>query len=649
VNQNLPVNKLPLIGQKLAAKLNKLNIASVGDLIRHYPSRHLDLTNTTVKATVVTCRNVYTRFGKTLQKATVRVNDQIRELTWFNQPWLPKTLKPGLLISLAGEDLSPDFEVIKTGAKLLHTGRLVPIYPETAGISSKWLRTKIALVLKTLVFPKDLLPENIKKLYQLIDQTTALRQIHFPDNPEKLASAKKRLAFDELFWAQLKNLYQKQQFKKLNLSYRLKVNQEKVLKLISSLPFQLTDGQKQVGKEILTDLDSSRPMNRLLQGDVGSGKTVVAAIAAFIAFDNGYQTVFMAPTQILASQHFNTLQSVLADTGLKLQLVTAGREKTELTADILIGTQALLHRKLAEKKLGLIVIDEQHRFGVKQRGQLQNQGKTTPHLLTMTATPIPRTVALTVYGNLDLSTLDELPAGRKLIKTWLVNTQKQLSAWHWVSQQVEKHLAQVFIVYPLIDPSGSETLADVKAATAEYETLKAIFKPDQLGLIHGRLKAKVKQAALNKFRDGETRVLVATPVIEVGIDVPNASIMVIVNAERFGLAQLHQLRGRVGRAGQQGYCLLFSGKNEAVTIKRLDYLTKINSGLKLAEMDLKLRGPGQLYGTVQHGFWQFKLADLADSELVSAAYLAAKTVLNEANPALLQTLKRGKIGIAAFN
>ena len=649
VNANDPIASVPLIGPSFAARLNRLNIATISDLLHHYPSRHEDLTLTSVTAEVLSCKSVYTRSRKTIQKAVVKINGQTRELTWFNQPWLASTLKPGLTISLAGDDISPDFELIKPGQPRLHTGRIVPVYPETAGVSSKWLRSRIHFVLKTINELKDNLPAEIKAKYQLIDLFEALKKIHFPDSQTQLAAARKRLAFDELFWLQLQTLYQKRRFKQKKLSRKLTVNQEKVLSLIADLPFELTTAQKRSIKEILADLESVAPMNRLLQGDVGSGKTVVAAISLFVAFENGFKSALMAPTQILASQHFKTLEAVFAGKGIKLQLVTAATKKTALAADILVGTQALLHRQLKGKKLGLVVIDEQHRFGVKQRSQLINEADTTPHLLTMTATPIPRTVALTVYGNLDLSTLDEMPKGRQAIKTYLVPRTKQLDAWRWIDKQIKTKKVQAFIVYPFIDPSGHETLNDVKAARNEYLNLKKIFDRRQIDLIHGRLSAKEKEKVMARFRDKKSQILVATPVIEVGIDIPNAAIMVIENAERFGLAQLHQLRGRVGRSEELGYCLLFVGPGHETAAARLNYLTQLNSGSKLAEIDLKLRGPGNLYGTAQHGFWQLKLADWSDLSLLKITHQAADLTLNQPTPALIEILKQSKIGQIAPN
>ncbi|MDZ7586598.1 MAG: helicase-related protein, partial [Patescibacteria group bacterium] len=403
------------------------------------------------------------------------------------------------------------------------------------------------------------------------------------------------------------------------LSHQLRLDQKKIQNLISSLPFSLTQAQNRCLKEILADLGKNQPMNRLLQGDVGSGKTVLAAIAMYVSCLNGFQSVLMAPTEILANQHFNTLKTVFTNTPIKIGLVT---KSVKNDGDILVGTHALLFRKIKEQ-IGLVVIDEQHRFGVKQRSQLISQAKITPHLLSMTATPIPRTIALTFYAHLDLSVLDELPPGRQTIKTWVVPPHKRLSAYHWIASQIKTQHTQAFIVCPLIEPSEKEALQDIKAVTQEFNQLKSVFNQLKLGLIHGRLANKEKNQLINQFQANQLHILVATPVIEVGIDIPNAAIMMIENADRFGLAQLHQLRGRIGRNNQKSYCLIFTQTKNPLAIKRLKNLEMFNSGIKLAELDLKLRGPGDLYGLKQHGFLQLKLASLTDLNLINLTRQAA--------------------------
>jgi len=576
------------------------------ELLHHYPSRYEDLRDYE-RGVIASAINIYTRSGKTLQKILVKVGDKTRELTYFNQSFLVKTLRPGIPISLAGNE----YEV---NGPLIHTGRLVPVYPETKGISSKWLRRQIYNQLKKPI--DDWLPEEIVKKYGLINLNSALQQIHFPENQAAIDAATKRLAFDEMLKLQLRALETKSQWQAKKLAHRLKINQVKIQTLIKRLPFTLTASQTQSLDEILADLASGRPMNRLLQGEVGSGKTVVAAIAMYAAYLNGLKTAIMAPTEILARQHYQTLKTILAPAGVKIGLVT---KSVKQEGDILIGTHALLNRKF--DRLGLVVIDEQHRFGVKQRSQLL-QTKITPHLLSMTATPIPRTLALTLYAHLDLSSLADLP-GRQIVKTWLVPQEKRLAGYGWIKQQITGNQSQVFIVCPLIKPSPKESMQDIKDITTEFTKLKKVFSGLSIDLIHGRLKAVEKTQIIKNFSQGQTKILVATPVIEVGIDIPQAAIMVVENAERFGLAQLHQLRGRVGRRSQTAYCLLFCQKSSS----RLEKLETIHSGIKLAGLDLKLRGEGQILGFDQHGFNRFKLARLDDLKLITLTRQAAAAIM----------------------
>ena len=427
------------------------------------------------------------------------------------------------------------------------------------------------------------------------------------------------------------------------------MNKREVSNFIDSLPFTLTNSQKRSVSEILKDLEGNIPMNRLLEGDVGSGKTVVASAAAFVAFANGHQTVVMVPTQILAQQHFSTLKEVFDPFKVRVTLVTsAGVKGGPGKTDVFVGTHALIHKRVEFDNVALVIIDEQHRFGVEQRAHLMtHSGKKSaaPHVLTMTATPIPRTVALTVYGDLDLSTLDELPKGRQKITTWLVPPQKREGAYGWISAQIRKQRVQAFIICPLIEESEKETMKQVKAATAEYEKLKKVFSDLNLGLLHGRLKAKEKDEVMHDFKRGKTDVLVSTPVVEVGIDVANATIMVIETAERFGLAQLHQLRGRVGRGEKKSYCLLFTEIKSQKVLTRLNALKRSLSGFELAELDLRLRGPGEVFGTRQHGFLDLKIANWQDTELIKKAKAVADEAIN--NPKkfskLLRVLKSAKI------
>lgn len=581
------------------------------DLLRHYPFRYEDLSNSR-KGTVLSCVNLYTRSGKTIQKARVKTATGIEEITWFNQTYLPKVIKPGTTISFSGTN----YEIV-TGRELIHTGRLVPIYPETKGITCKMLRRRIWNLLKQTEI-KDWLPAAVKKKYRLISLDPALRQIHFPKNQAEADQAKNRLAFDEMLRLQLQAQDKKAAWQKKKLSHHLSLNQEKLLQLINNLPFKLTHSQNQVLKEIIADLGGEKPMNRLLQGEVGSGKTVVVALTMYLAYLNGFKSILMAPTEILVEQHFQTLKSVFAKTPVKIGRVT---KSVKETGDILIGTQALLFRKLGE--VGLLVIDEQHRFGVKQRSQLL-KASPMPHLLSMTATPIPRTLALTAYSDLDISLIKELPFDKATAKTWIVPESKRLDAYHWIDRKIKEEKTQAFIVCPLIEVSEKESMKDIKAVIQEFNYLKSVFSKLKLDLLHGRLKTSQKNKIIANFAAGKTQILVSTPVIEVGIDIPRASLMIIEGAERFGLSQLHQLRGRIGRRGQPGYCLLF-GKSDN---RRLKALTTITDGIKLAELDLKLRGPGETWGLTQHGFLKLKLADPTDLKLITLTREAAASIIN---------------------
>lgn len=654
-----PISKVPLVGPKYANKLKKLGINKARDLLYHFPHRYQDYSlvsdisraqpgeTVTIRGQIVKIKNVYTRVGKRIQNAQVSDGEGKVEVTWFNQPFLVKTLPPGTWVSLSGKVnwygrkkilVSPEYEKLtrrlpSTDYGTVHTGRLVPIYPETSGVSSKWLRSRIAWVLpEVLPQLEEFLPEEILRENNFLEIKEAIKKIHFPKTLAEAEEARKRLSFDELFWVQLRALARKRDWKKKQLAHKLDVDQEKVLQFLNNLPFTLTPSQKRSAREILKDLAQDQPMNRLLEGDVGSGKTVVAALATYISYINGFQAAFMAPTQILASQHYQTLHQVLEPLGVKVKLVTGGRktENGRQRADVIVGTHALIQKNVDFDNLALVIIDEQHRFGVAQRALLAKKGKgKTPHVLTMTATPIPRTVALTLYGDLDLSTLDELPKGRLAIKTWVVPPQKREAAYRWIRDRVKETDEQAFIVCPLIEESEFETMKSVKAATAEHERLsKKIFPDLSLGLLHGRLKQAEKDKVMGHFRKGKYDILVATPVVEVGIDIPNATIMMIEGAERFGLAQLHQLRGRVGRGSKQSCCLLFTESSGERVLTRLQALEKTLSGRELAELDLKLRGPGEVYGTRQHGFPELKIASFSDIELIRAAREAAQKFIN---------------------
>lgn len=665
---NSPIEELPKVGPILTRKFEKLGITTIEDLFYHVPFRYEDYSlittidklraneTATIHAEVVSIKNIYSRRGLKMQIGSIK--DETGKITviWFNQPYLVKTLWPGKILSLSGKIgffnrklclTSPDYEILGEIEKpTVHTGRLVPIYPETAGLSSRWIRTTI---LRALNEPelnlKDFLPDEILQKHNLNNLKSALKYVHFPQNLEEAEEGRKRLAFNELLKLQLKSLHRKMDWKKNKLRNKLTIDKEVINKFVKSLPFKLTNSQEKAISEILSDLTKNVPMNRLLEGDVGSGKTAVAAIAAFAVFANGYQTVIMAPTQILAQQHYETLNKMLTMFNVRISLITSDIKKIEIgRSDIFVGTHALIHKKVKFDKVALVVIDEQHRFGVEQRAHLVKKSGI-PHVLTMTATPIPRTIALTTYGDLDLSALTEMPAGRQKIVTWVVPNQKRENAYDWIKSQVSKFKFQVFIVCPLIELSEVETMQDVKAVTTEYEKLKKVFSVFKVGLLHGRLKPKEKTQVLNSFRTGKTNILVTTPVVEVGIDIPNATIMVIEAGERFGLAQLHQLRGRVGRGAVKSYCLLFSNYRSGNAFTRLKAMETMDSGFELAELDLKMRGPGEIFGTAQSGFPELKVASWSNYELIKETRDAVEDIIKFPQKYPLMTNRFAKLDI----
>ena len=651
-----PVEKLFMVGPAYARRLKNLKIETVEDLLYHFPFRYIDYSlvspiakiqpgeTVTLRGVITAIKNEYTLRGKKIQKGEINDQSGTIEAIWFNQPFLVKTLKIGTHVSLSGKAdfwgrkvalVSPEYEILRkekgpARTDTVHTGRLVPVYHETYGISSKWLRSRTSpLIEKVAPFIDDFIPAAIKDKNDLMAINSALKQIHFPKNNKEIDEARKRLAFEELFLIHLATFKRKINWQEKRLACRLHIDQEKVLQFSQSLPFELTRAQKRALREIFSDLGQNKPMNRLLEGDVGSGKTVVAAAAGYVAYLNGIQSALMAPTEILANQHYQTLKQLLTPLGVKITLLTGAKKKAEVDFDLIVGTHTLIYQRARFKNLGLVIIDEQHRFGVEQRGELIKKGRA-PHILTMTATPIPRTIALTLYGDLDLSVIDEMPQGRKEIKTWVVPPQKRGAAYQWIHQQVKDKENQAFIICPLIEESEHETLQSVKAATSEFKRLqKEIFPDLRLGLLHGRLKSKEKSQVLEKFRKGRLDLLVSTPVVEVGIDIPTATIMMIEAAERFGLAQLHQLRGRVGRGSQQSYCLLFTELQGERIIKRLRALERTNIGMKLAEMDLDLRGPGEIYGTKQHGFAELKIASFSDLPLIEKTREAAHQLIKQ--------------------
>jgi len=665
-----PIDELYMVGEKYAEYLKKyLNINKVEDLLYHFPFRYDDLSNAatldqvqegqtvTLQGQIIEIKNIYTRNGKQIQQAKFSDGTAMLDITWFNQPYLVKNFTNNPFISIAGtikkfgrklSITSPQYEIIKsqltgnslqvTGEKSIlqpetcnlkpipttHTGRLVPVYPESAFISSKWLRSRIKPILPKVNIP-DWLPQEILEKEQFIDLNSAIGQIHFPQFEEEIRISRNRLAFDELFLLQLQMVQRKHDWQQKQLRHHLTASYDDLKPFLESLPFQLTSDQNKSLLEIIDDFNKNIPMNRLLEGDVGSGKTVIAAAAVYLTYKNGFKSIFMAPTEVLANQHLATLEKLLQPLNIKIGFFTGAKKSKENLADfdVYLGTHALLFQNLPHENTGLIIIDEQHRFGVQQRAKIIGEGQI-PHVLTMTATPIPRTVALTIYGDLTLSVIKEMPIGRKAIKTWVVNENKRSDAYSWIAKQIKENATQAYFIYPLIDPSDKGTMREVKAATIEFEKLKAIFPKLKLGLMHGRMKSREKEEVMQNFASGNINILVSTTVVEVGIDVANASMMVINDAQRFGLSQLHQLRGRVGRGGEQSYCLLFSNNEQS---KRLQAMENCNSGIELAELDLKFRGPGQMYGTMQSGFLDLKIASFNDRDLVNKTYNWANKIL----------------------
>ena len=603
-----------------------------------------------VRGKVVDIKNEYTKKRFVLQKATITDGYSNLSVTWFNQTYITRIVHPGDEIGLVGKlqffGKKPSFQIkeyeVLSQSNGIHTTGFVPVYNETKGLSSKWIRNRIfELLASNKEELSDFLPRKELDRLGFASLYESLYNCHFPKSMEEAEKARNRLAFDELLLMHLSSFKRRDEWEKRNKGIAFKIHdiRFKIDDFIKSLPFELTDGQKQAVKDIESDLMKEVAMNRLLEGDVGSGKTIVASIAMYIAYLNGYQSVLMAPTEILASQHFLSVEKILKPLGIEVALFT-GSKKThqEKDFDIAIGTHALIQKSVKFKKLGIVVIDEQQRFGVEQRSMLREKGDN-PHFLTMTATPIPRTILLAMYKDLDVSLLKELPIGRKQIKTWLVPNKKRQSGYEWIKKQIieSKYLDQAFIVCPFIEES--ESMDTVKAAKTEYERLKKEdLKGLKLGLLHGKLKAKEKEQILKDFNDKKLHVLVATPVVEVGIDIPDATIMVIEAADRFGLAQLHQLRGRVGRGDKQSYCLLFSESETDAVIQRLKHMETAHNGFELAELDLKLRGGGDLFGTRQHGYSGFKIADFRNFELVDTAKKEAEllypTLLSE--PKLLE-------------
>lgn len=688
------------VGPKMAEKLKRLGIETVRDLLFYYPWRYDDFSrpqkiknlrigqDATIKAKIFQIKQNRTR-RRWMSIIEAELSDDTGEIKaiWFNQSFLMKILKPGDEWLFAGK-VNWDFkEKQKTLAVSQYEKepKILPVYSETEGITSKYLRKLVKSILTEIIPPQgwgekgleEFLPEKILKQEELIGLNDAIKNIHFPQGSQILEKARQRLGFDELFLIALRMLKTKKELSQKN-AISLEWDKRILQDFVKSLSFRLTNAQRKSAWEIIKDLSRPIPMNRLLEGDVGSGKTVVAAMAVLVTAKNKYQSVWLAPTEILANQHYKNVSKLFdnyrssgsenyghlqtsrpsgSKNNIQIGLLTTANKKADLKKDdLIIGTHALLQKGISFPRLGLIIIDEQHRFGVKQRAHLRtpnptyevgfNRSKIVPHLLSMTATPIPRTLALALYGDLDISIIDEMPAGRQKIMTKVVNPKNRQLAYEFIRRQVESG-RQVFVICPLIEVQNANLKnqnqnekfkinqkklfnLDRKSAVQEYEKLsKNIFPDLKIGLLHGKLKSKEKEATMGKFQKGSLDILVSTAVVEVGIDIPNATVMMIEGAERFGLAQLHQFRGRVGRSTHQSYCFLFSESWSENTRKRLGAMVHCHNGFELAEKDLQIRGPGELVGIRQSGIPDLKMASLSDIIMVKKARKTAERIVED--------------------
>ena len=655
------VTVLPGIGPRHAQTLAHLGIHTLRDMLYYLPRRYDDYSrlkpiNRLLYGEEVTVIGAVQHVGvrplrsgqAQLVEAVVSDDTAVLRVAWFNQVWISKRLQPGHVISLSGKVdqylgrlvmNNPEWEPLEQ--QQLSTNRIVPVYPLTAQITQRWLRRTMNQVI-TYWGPRvqDPLPPEVIRSAELVDLPTALIQTHFPDSWEELNAARQRLAFDEIFLLQLGVLRQKRAWQE-RTAHTFEVDEAWLGIQLERLSFPLTSAQQRALADIRQDLVSGRPMNRLLQGDVGSGKTIVAALAVGMVIRGGAQAAIMAPTSILAEQHYMSLAQVLTIPGgqqdegsepappimqdgeMRLMIgATPEAEKDEIhqglaegRIKLVIGTHALLEDPVRFANLQLAIVDEQHRFGVDQRAILRSKGEN-PHLLVMTATPIPRSLALTVYGDLDLTVMDEMPPGRQPVSTFVLAPRERERAYNLIRGQIQLG-RQVFIIYPLVEESEK---SEAMAAVEEQARLQAdVFPNLSLGLLHGRLRPDEKEDVMRRFRDGEHHILVSTSVVEVGVDVPNATVMLIEGANRFGLAQLHQFRGRVGRGGEQSYCLLIPDKPDAIENERLQVMVETNDGFVLAERDLEQRGPGQFLGTRQSGFAELQLANLTDVRLIEKA------------------------------
>ncbi|MBN1794722.1 MAG: ATP-dependent DNA helicase RecG [Candidatus Omnitrophica bacterium] len=668
-----PIRYIKGVGPARAKLFSSLDIHSIKDLFYYIPRRYEDRSSLkkiselavgsteTVRATVLTKSMRASKKGKGIFQLVVGDQSGVIQVTWFNQPYMKDYFKEGQEVIFYGkiemyfgrpQIVSPDYEILaadSTEDATVHTGRIVPIYPLTQELRQRYIRTIAKRAIDQYCHAVcDFLPASVKEKHRLMPLSEAIEQMHFPRSSEGQAEAQRRLVFDEFFLLQLGIAIKKSQVEQDTGGIQHTCDGPLYSCFRSTLPFTLTGDQQRAIDDITHDLVSPQRMNRLLQGDVGSGKTVVAACAMTVAIQGGYQVACMAPTEILAEQHYFTLRELFEDLGIRICLMTSATlekdreflyEKARTgKADIIIGTHALIQEGVEFRNLGLVIIDEQHKFGVMQRAQLQEKG-LHPDVLIMTATPIPRTLALTVYGDLNISTLRELPPGRGSIVTRWFKEDEHRRVYELVEAQLREK-RQAYIVYPLVEESEK---LDVKAATAMYEVLKNEVLADfVVGLLHGRMSSDEKEYVMRAFKQGEIDVLVSTVVIEVGIDIPNATVIVIENAHRFGLSQLHQLRGRVGRGTATSYCFLISDDTSDVATARLQVMTETTDGFKIAEEDLRLRGPGEFFGVRQHGLPELRIANIIrDAPLLERAREEAFELIHRDR--LLQAKEHGPL------
>lgn len=652
-----PLTVIKGVGDELAKKLNILGLHDVGDVIQYLPRRYEDYSEVvsirnvhpgpvTIKGVVTQASGRYVRRGMHLTEAVVSDDTGSLRVIWFNQPYRAKALKSGVAYYFSGlfELSHQHMQLMNPSAELVsdftvNTARIIPVYRETKGLTSKQIRKVISNCRVLISALPETLPVWLVSKQRLLSRAEAILAMHFPVDGAQLAEAKRRLGFEEVFELSLASLLNKQELT-ADESLAIPFNEELAKGFVAHLPFELTNAQRMAVWRIYLDMQRSHPMNRLVEGDVGSGKTVVAAMAALMALEQGYQVAFMAPTELLARQHFATIQSLLAplsigqthakkiEAALLVGSLPALEKKKTMSAiangtvQCIVGTQALIQENVVMQRLGLVVIDEQHRFGVAQRKQLMAKAGHMPHLLSLTATPIPRSLALTLYGELDISLLNEKPVGRQPVHTEIVspNSTQRVYANIYDNLNAGK---QMFVVCPNIAVDEGRRVATGEAAEDVYKRFRSKeFADYRVGLLHGKMKTEAKNAIMQQFLSHDLDILVSTTVIEVGVDVPNASVMLLMDAERFGLAQLHQLRGRVGRGGHKAYCYLMLSDSSAPS-RRLRALESSQDGFKLAELDLEVRGPGAIYGQTQHGSLDLRVAQLTDTALITAARAAA--------------------------